>query len=122
MLSKSYLGKKKGKTVAYRRKYVASHMKERKVIEGAISPNIDLETLGDVFNVKARHRKALQHLEERGEEVTYKSLVQECDADFEKEYKEEIMNILWKRYAPAIMKAARKDLSTNLDIKSFQKE
>lgn len=100
----------------YRRKYVSSHMRERKVVEGMISPDCTLEAIGDIFNVPARHRKALQHLEERGEEVTYKALVAEADSDLEKEYTKEISEILMQRYWPIIKKAARKDLAKNLGI------
>lgn len=107
---------KKDKVSPYRRKYVASHMRERKVIEGMISPDCTVEAIGDIFNVPARHRKAVQHLEERGEEVTYEAIVAEADADLEKEYAKEVSEILMQRYWPIIKKAARKDLAKNLGL------
>jgi len=113
---------KKGKVTPYRRKYVSSHMRERKVIEGAISPDYTIEAIGDIFNVPARHRKAVQHLEERGEDVTYEAIVAEADADLEKEYAGEVSELLMQRYWPTIRKAARKDLAKNLGIERNYKK
>ena len=112
---------RKGKTVPYRAKYVSKHMRERKVVEGMISPDYTLEAIGDVFNTAARHRKALQHLQERGEEVTYAALVREADADLLIEHGQEIADMLMQRYFPVIRKAARKDLPANLGIETKRK-
>lgn len=106
---------KKGKVTPYRRKYVSAHMRERKLIEGTIPVDYTIEAIGDVFNVPSRHRKAVQHLEERGEEVTYAAVVAEADADLEKECTREISELLMQRYWPIIKKAARKDLAKNLE-------
>lgn len=107
---------KKNLVMPMRRKYVATHMRERKVPQGMISPDCTIEAIGDVWNVPARHRKAQQHLEERGEKVTLQSLYAEADADLEKEHKEEILDLLWERYWSIIRKAARADLAKNLGL------
>ena len=107
---------KKNKVVTSRTKYVSAHMRERKGIEGAIAPDCTIEAIGDVFNVAARHRKAVQHLEERGEEVNRAAISAELDADLKKEHEPEICALLMQRYWPAICKAARKDALTNLEM------
>ena len=114
---------KKGKIVPSRQKYVSDHMRERKTIEGVFAPDLTIESIGDMFNVPARFRKAYQHLEERGEDATsYPSLTKEADDDLEKEYKEEIKEMLWNRYHKVIKKAARKDLAQVLGIKTGDKK
>lgn len=105
---------KKEKVVPYRRKYVSDHMRERKTIEGFSAPDCTVESIGDMFNVPARFRKAVQHLEEEGKNITYETVTAEADRDLEKECKAEIMQMLWKRYWPIIKRAARKDLAETL--------
>lgn len=117
---------KKDKVTPYRRKYVSDHMRERKTIEGVIAPDCTVESIGDMFNVPARFRKAVQHLEEEGKNITYETVTAEADRDLEKECKDEIMQMLWKRYWPIIKRAARKDLAQTLgftqpkDMKQLQ--
>lgn len=119
---------KKDKVTPYRRKYVSDHMRERKTIEGFSAPDCTVESIGDMFNVPARFRKAVQHLEEAGKNITYETVTAEADRDLEKEYKDEIMQMLWKRYWPIIKRAARKDLAQTLgftqpkDMKQLQGE
>jgi hypothetical protein len=114
---------KKGKVVPFRQKFVSDHMRERKTIEGVFAPDLTVESIGDMFNVPARFRKAYQHLEERGEDTTsYPALTKEADDDLEKEYKEEIKEMLWNRYHKVIKKAARKDLAQVLGLKMEEKK
>lgn len=101
---------KKGKLVTYRCKYVSDHMRERKPIEGVMAPDCTVESIGDLFNVPARFRKAVQHLQERGEEVTPSAVAAECDADLLKEYEQEIREMLWNRYWNTIKRTSRADL------------
>lgn len=105
---------KKDKVTPYRRKYVSDHMREHKTIEGVIAPDCTVESIEDMFNVPARFRKAVQHLEEDGKNITYETVTAEADRDLEKECKHEIMEMLWKRYWPIIKRAARKDLAQTL--------
>ena len=109
---------KKEKVIPYRRKYVSDHMRERKTIEGIVAPDCTVESIGDMFNVPARFRKAVQHLEETGENITYETVTAEADRDLEKECKDEIKEILWRRFWPIIKRASRKDLATTLGLQS----
>jgi hypothetical protein len=92
-----------------RRKYVASHMRERKTIEGVYAPDCTVQSIGDMFNVQARFRKTEQRLRERGiEHPTRAQIEEELDADLIKEHKEEIVQVhLNNRFWNEMRKAAR---------------
>jgi hypothetical protein len=66
-----------------------------------------LNWLGQQFNVGARFRKALQHLNEADSEITIHSLEEELDKDLMKEYKDELETYVWKEFNPYLCKYGR---------------
>lgn len=103
----------KGKTTATKLKYVTNAFKERhkgKQSKVNLSADEFIERLGKEFNTEARFQKAYQHLKENGKEVDIHKIIGELDTDFDKEYMEEIMMLLWSEFSPIIKKHARKDV------------
>jgi len=108
----------KDKCVATKLKYVTDAFKERHKEKQAkrteYSPTEFIEKLGKEFCVHARFQKAYQHLIEDNKidqnDKNYNDIskiVGELDVDFDKEYKEEIMMLLWAEFSPIIKKYAR---------------
>lgn len=109
----------KGKTIATKLKYVTDAFKERhqnKQIKIHQSTDEFLEQLGKEFCVHARFQKAYQHLTEENKincnsdsdfNNNISKIINELDVDFDKEYKEEIMMLLWTEFSPIIKKNAR---------------
>jgi hypothetical protein len=75
-----------------------------------ISADNFLLQLGRLFATQARKRKAIQHIAERGQKLTDYALSEELDADFDKEYKDEIKEYLWNELGPVIKKYAQEGL------------
>jgi hypothetical protein len=81
--------------VGYRRKIVSNYYKECN--EGVIkiySIQSFCETYGKLRDTIPRFNKTIQHLKEREIELTKESIITELDMDFDKEYLEEITEIL----------------------------
>ncbi len=110
----------KGKRIATKLKYVTNLFKERHKKAGkhlSDSPETFLEKLGQEFNVHPRFQKAYQHLVESNlidpnhrNNNDIIQIVNELDIDFDKEYREEIMMLLWAEFSPIIKKNARKNV------------
>jgi len=103
-------------------KLVSSAFKESKgVVELGkqdTEANDFLQQVGTLFAQEARLHKGLQHLREEGfvfpdpsdTEATkkaYTKYIGELDSDFDKEYKQLVMNWLWTEFSPVIKKVAR---------------
>lgn len=105
------------KMVATKLKYVTDAFKERhkgKQMKTEYSSQDFLETLGKEFCVHPRFQKAYQHLAEDSridvnnhQQSDISKIVNELDADFDKEYREEVMMLLWAEFSPVIKKYAR---------------
>lgn len=108
---------KNDRIVATKQKMVSEKFKERHAMRQAkvkLSADEFIQQLGTSFATTARFHKAFQHLTERNEinknEMTAKDinlLIGELDADFDKEYEEELMFLLWTEFSPIIKKYAR---------------
>jgi hypothetical protein len=130
---KSYLGgtpegivlkhhafKQHDKTSATKLKYVTTIFKERhqtKQPKFEASADDFLEQLGKSFSTEARFQKAYQHLveNERIDSTNVKrndldKIIGELGFDFDKEYKEEMMLLLWVEFSPIIKKYARENV------------
>lgn len=79
-----------------------------------ISADNFLSQLGLLFATEARRRKAIQHIDERGESPSKCTLSAELDADFDREYKNEIMEYLYNELGPVIKHHAQHGL-THID-------
>ena len=72
-----------------------------------------LERYGTSFCTEARFRKAYQHLCENGKianEMLKREIINELNNDFDKEYKESTMLILWLEFEKMIKKHANKEI------------
>ena len=72
-----------------------------------------LSALSERFNREARFRKAVQHLNERNSltgnpKSDINRLTSELDDDLEKEYKQEIIALLWARFGPIVFEGSRR--------------
>lgn len=104
------------KITATKLKYVTDKFKERHVIK---QPKVEMSTdeflnnLGNSFCTEARFHKAYQHLLESGK-ITGKNdldkIIEELNNDFDKEYQEEVMLLLWVEFSPLIKKLARNNV------------
>lgn len=108
------------KTTATKLKYVTTIFKERHQIkQSAVELSADkfLETIGKSFCTDARFHKAYQHLveNEKIDDSNIKKndldkIITELGVDFDKEYKDEIMLLLWVEFSPVIKKWARENV------------
>ncbi len=101
---------KKGKYVATKLKLVTKTFKERHVIKlpkAELSADEFLESLGKSFCTEARFQKAYQHLVERDIEPNANKIIGELNADFDKEYKDELSLLLYTEFSPLLKKLAR---------------
>lgn len=108
-----------GKIVSTKLKYVTDIFKERHLTK---QPKSDLSAddflihLGTSFCTEARFQKSVQHLSEdnkinldQPKKSDIDKIIVELNADFDKEYKEEIMLRLWVEFSPQIKKLAREN-------------
>ncbi len=110
------------KTSATKLKYVTDKFKERHVTKQPkveLSADDFLNSLGNSFCTEGRFHKAYQHLVESGKitEGNVKrndldKIIGELNVDFDKEYQEEIMLLLWVEFGPLIKKLARNNVGT----------
>ena len=107
----------KNRTSSVKLKFVTNIFKERHVLKQdkvVYSSDEFLERLGKSFCTNARFHKAYQHLVENCtidpndvKNSDINKLVLELDTDFDKEYREEMMMLLWTEFSPIIKKYAR---------------
>ena len=105
---------KKGKYVATKLKLVTKNFKERHAIKlpkAELSADEFLESLGKSFCTEARFQKSLQHLIERDEVPNAGKMIAELNADFDKEYKEELSLLLYTEFSPLLKKLAREGVT-----------
>jgi hypothetical protein len=105
------------KTSATKLKYVTDTFKERHLVKQPKceeSADDFLEKLGKSFCTEPRFQKAFQHLVDQGkinsDSVKAGDLgkvIGELGSDFDKEYKDEMMLLLWVEFSPVIKKYAR---------------
>ena len=108
---------KNDKVVATKMKMVSERFKERHTMRQSKNIcNADefIKKLGLSFATHGRFRKAFQHLAEQNEinkdkmaSSDINKLIKELDTDFDKEYDEELMLLLWTEFSPHIKKYAR---------------
>lgn len=108
---------KKGKTVATKLKLVTTYFKERHAIKlpkAELSADDFLTSLGQSFCTEARFHKAYQHLVEDNQinplipKVNDKDkIIMALNQDFDKEYRDELKELLWTEFSPLIKKLAR---------------
>lgn len=101
-------------------KYVTTKFKERHATKQSKyeeSADDFIEKLGKSFCTEARFQKAYQHLveHERIDSSNVKQndlnkIIEELGSDFDKEYKEEIMLLLWVEFSSVIKKYARENV------------
>lgn len=111
-----------GKFVATKLKYVSDNFKERHKIKQPkceMSADEYLTELGKSFCTNARFQKAYQHLVEDNKidpnnvkKSDEGKIIGELNLDFDKEYKEELMLVLWLEFSPQIKKLARENTGT----------
>ena len=107
----------KNRTSCVKLKFVTDIFKERHTLKQdkvIYSSDEFLERLGKSFCTNARFHKAYQHLVENStinpNNITNSDInkfILELDDDFNKEYKEEIMMLLWTEFSSIIKKNAR---------------
>ncbi len=108
------------KVSATKLKYVTNKFKERHVIKQPkveLSADDFLNSLGNSFCTEGRFHKAYQHLVESGK-ITENNvkrndldkIIGELNTDFDKEYQEELMLLLWTEFSPHIKKLARNNV------------
>lgn len=101
---------KNAKFVGTKFKIVTEKFKERQKVRKSkeiFTPLEFLTWLGSQFNVEARFRKALQHLQERDSNITIQLIEEELDKDLIKEYSKEISTYIWEELNSYIFKAGR---------------
>jgi len=108
---------KKGKSVSSKLKLVTTNFKERHLVKqpkAELSANEFLTSLGNSFCTEARFHKAYQHLVENNTinpESIKKSdkdkIIMELNSDFDKEYKDELYELLYTEFSPLLKKLAR---------------
>ena len=113
---------KDGKIVATKKKMVTDKFKERhsnKQEKMAYSADDFIKTVGLQFATHARFHKAVQHLIEKDildkdklVDNDIHKITEAVNADFDKEYKDEITLLLWTELSPHIKKYAREGLGT----------
>ncbi len=119
------------KVSATKLKYVTNKFKERHVIKQPkveLSADDFLNSLGNSFCTEGRFHKAYQHLVESGK-ITENNvkrndldkIIGELNTDFDKEYQEELMLLLWTEFSPQIKKLARNNVGTWF-VNKFQVE
>ncbi len=114
----------KGSYSAVKRKMVTAEFKESahtKQVKINNSADDFLAQLGLCFATGPRFAKANQHLEERGDlcaqpATNRRLIIKELDADFDKEYKAEIMLYLWQELGHIIKNNARIGITEWMDI------
>lgn len=81
------------------------------------SPEEFLQKIGSEFCTKARFQKAIQHLAERNEidlsqfnHSDVSKVITELNDDFDKEYMDEVLALLWTEFGPIIKKYAREGI------------
>lgn len=108
---------KKGKSVATKLKLVTTNFKERHIVKqpkAELSADDFLMSLGQSFCTEARFHKAYQHLVEDNRidpNLPKKSdkdkIIMELNADFDKEYKDELKELLYTEFNPLLKKLGR---------------
>jgi hypothetical protein len=108
---------KKGNPVATKLKLVTTKFKERHSIKQPkteLSADDFLISLGNSFCTEARFHKAYQHLIENNtinpENIKNKDrdkIIMELNSDFDKEYKDELKELLYTEFSPLLKKLAR---------------
>jgi hypothetical protein len=109
-----------GEITATKKKMVTDKFKERlshKQEKMVYSADDFIKRVGLSFAVHARYHKAVQHLLEKDllikDKITGNDIhkvTEELNSDFDKEYKEEMMMLLWTEMSPHIKKYAREGL------------
>lgn len=108
---------KKGKSVATKLKLVTTNFKERHIVKqpkAELSPDEFLTSLGNSFCTEARFQKAYQHLVENNtinpdsiKKADKDKIIMELNVDFDKEYREELKELLYVEFSPLLKKLAR---------------
>lgn len=112
---------KNGKTSATKLKLVTDKFKERHFVKqpkAELSLDDFLQTLGKSFATEARFHKAIQHLSENGQininlikNSDQGKIIGELDSDFDKEYRDELKELLYLEFSPLLKKLARDGLN-----------
>lgn len=112
----------KDKYISSKRKMVTKKFKEcqrKRQQKKGITADEFLRELGLCFAREARFAKARQHLEEKNlidhTNGDRRRMAKELDADFDKEYREEIMTYLWQELGPVIKVTAKAGLNEWID-------
>lgn len=108
---------KKGKLVATKLKLVTTNFKERHIVKQSkieLSADDFLIFLGQSFCTEARFHKAYQHLVENKtinpnlhKNNDKDKIISELNSDFDKEYKDELKELLYTEFSPLLKKLAR---------------
>jgi len=108
---------KNGKSVATKLKLVTTKFKERHSIKQPkvqLSSDEFLTSLGNSFCTEARFHKSYQHLVEDNsinpsnlQKNDKNKILKELDKDFDKEYKDELKELLYVEFSPLLKKLAR---------------
>jgi hypothetical protein len=106
----------KEKYISAKRKLVTKKFKEcqrKRQQKKGITADEFLQQLGRAFAKNARFAKAKQHLDEtrpsdalHGDTISKRLMVKELNADFDKEYRDEIMVYLWQELGPLVKEAS----------------
>lgn len=120
VILKHYVYIHNNRTSATKLKYVTTIFKERHQLKQSNceeSADEYIKKLGKTFATGARFHKAYNHLVENETIDSYNiksndlhKIITELGIDFDKEYKDEIMLLLWVEFSPIIKKYARENV------------